>query len=176
MPRNLLNSGVTHMARFQFDSFSVAPQAPMGVIPAGTYTAHITESDVVELKSGNGKGLKLTFEVIDGQFKGRKVWEHLNVIHTNEQAQGIAQSQLSTICRATGVTKLEDTASLHFKPIKITVAIKPASGDYKEGNSIKGYEPANGSTTPTAPATATPSAPAANAAKSSAPAWAKKSA
>ena len=164
------------MARFQFDSSAVAPQAPMGVIPAGTYLAHITESDVVDLKSGNGQGLKLTFEVIDGQFKGRKVWENLNVVHTNEQTQGIAQSQLSAICRATGVNKLEDTGSLHFKPIKITVAIKPASGDYKEGNTIKGYEAANGSApaqhaSPVAP---TPTAPAANTSK--APAWAKKAA
>ena len=166
------------MARFQFDSSTVEPQATMGVIPAGQYTAHITDSDIVDLSSGNGQGLKLTFEVIDGQFKGRKVWEHLNVVHNNEQAQGIAQSQLSAICRATGVTKLEDTASLHFKPIKITVAIKPASGQYKEGNTIKGYDSANGSAPAqhTAPATATPSAPAANAAKSSAPAWAKKAA
>ena len=168
------------MARFNFDSSNVAPQQTMGPLPAGQYLAHITESDVVDLKSGNGQGLKLTFEVIEGQFKGRKVWESLNVVHTNETAQGIAQSQLSAICRATGVIKLDDTAALHRKPIKITVAIKPAQGDYKEGNSIKGYDSATGS----APAqqsfpTAAPAAnaPAAAPAPSkSAPAWAKKAA
>lgn len=170
------------MARFNFDSSTVAPQQTMGVLPAGTYLAHITESDVVDLKSGNGQGLKLTFEVIDGQFKGRKVWESLNVVHTNETAQGIAQSQLSAICRATGVIKLDDTAALHRKPMRITVAIKPASGDYKEGNSIKGYDSASGQAPapqlfPATPAanTAAPAAPAPAASKA-APAWAKKAA
>ncbi len=164
------------MARFNFDSSAVAPQATMGVIPAGQYLAHITESDIVDLKSGNGQGLKMTFEVIDGQFKGRKVWTSLNVVHTNEVAQGIAQSQLSAICRATGVNKLEDTGSLHFKPIKITVAIKPANGDYKEGNEIKGYDAANGVAPAPTPVAQTPAAPAANSSAKAAPAWAKKAA
>ena len=170
------------MARFNFDSSNVTPQATMGPLPAGVYLAHITESDVVDLKSGNGQGLKLTFEVIDGQFKGRKVWESLNVVHTNEQAQGIAQSQLSAICRATGVIKLEDTAALHRKPLKITVAIKPAQGDFKEGNSIKGYDSASGAAPapqlfPRAPRAPAANAPAAAPAPSkAAPSWAKKAA
>jgi len=162
------------MARFQFDASAVAPQAPMGVIPAGQYLAHITDSDIADLKSGNGQALKLTFEILDGQFKSRRVWENLNVVHTNEQAQGIAQSQLSAICRAVGVNKLEDTASLHFKPIKITVAIRPASGDFKESNTIKGFEPSNGVAPVAPPVAANHPAPAANANK--APAWAKKAA
>lgn len=162
------------MARFNFDASTVAPQAPMGVVPAGQYLAHITESDVVDLKSGNGQAMKMTLEILDGQFKGRKVWENLNIVHTNPQAQGIAQSQLSAICFATGVMKLEETASLHFKPIKITVAVRPASGDFKESNTIKGYEPAGGTAPIAAPIAATHPAPAAN--NSKAPAWAKKAA
>jgi hypothetical protein len=170
------------MARFNFDSSNIAPQQTMGPLPAGQYLAHITESDVVDLKSGNGQGLKLTFEVIDGQFKGRKVWESLNVVHTNETAQGIAQSQLSAICRATGVIKLEDTAALHRKPLKITVAIKPAQGDFKEGNSIKGYDSATGaapaqqSFAAAASASNTAAPAAAPAPAKAAPAWAKKAA
>ena len=83
------------MAQFNFDASTVAPQASTGPLPAGTYLAHITESDVQPLKSGNGEGLKLTFEIIDGQIKGRKVWENLNIRHSNEDTQRIAQSQLS---------------------------------------------------------------------------------
>lgn len=170
------------MARFNFDSTNVTPQATMGPLPAGEYLAHITESDVVNLKSGNGQGLKLTFEVIDGPFKGRRVWESLNVVHSNELAQSIAQSQLSAICRATGVIKLDDTAALHRKPMKITVAIKPASGDYKEGNSIKGYDSAAGAAPAQqlfpagAPAANSPAPAPAPAAPKAAPAWAKKAA
>ena len=165
------------MAQFNFDASQVVPQQSSGPLPAGVYLAHIVESDVQALKSGNGEGLKLTFEVIDGQHKGRKVWENLNIRHTNEDTQRIAQSQLSALCHAVNVIKLMDTAALHFKPVYISVTVREAQGQYKANNNIKGYEAAG-----SAPATAlTPVAdspvwPTAEqeAAKSKAPAWARK--
>ena len=173
------------MAQFNFDASQVAPQQSVGPLPAGTYLAHITESDVQPLKSGNGEGLKLTFEIIDGQFKGRKVWENLNIRHTSEDTQRIAQSQLSALCHAVNVIKLMDTAALHFKPVRINVTVREAVGQYKASNNIKGYEAAGGGiSAPVAPATAPTPAPVAEtpawptaeqeAAKSKAPAWARK--
>jgi hypothetical protein len=170
------------MAQFNFDASQVAPQASTGPLPAGVYLAHIVESDVQPLKSGNGEGLKLTFEIIDGQLKGRKVWENLNIRHTSEDTQRIAQSQLSALCHAVNVIKLMDTAALHFKPVRINVTVREAVGQYKASNNIKGYEAAGGSisapaTAPTpAPVAETPAWPTAEqeAAKSKAPAWARK--
>ena len=170
------------MAQFNFDASQIAPQASTGPLPAGVYLAHIVESDVQPLKSGNGEGLKLTFEIIDGQFKGRKVWENLNIRHTSEDTQRIAQSQLSALCHAVNVIKLMDTAALHFKPVRINVTVREAVGQYKASNNIKGYEAAGGgisapATAPTpAPVAETPAWPTAEqeAAKSKAPAWARK--
>jgi hypothetical protein len=170
------------MAQFNFDASQVAPQQSSGPLPAGVYLAHIVESDVQPLKSGNGEGLKLTFEIIDGQFKGRKVWENLNIRHTSEDTQRIAQSQLSALCHAVNVIKLMDTAALHFKPVRINVTVREAVGQYKASNNIKGYEAAGGgisapATAPTpAPVAETPAWPTAEqeAAKSKAPAWARK--
>ena len=170
------------MAQFNFDASQVAPQQSSAPLPAGDYLAHITDSDVQPLKSGNGKGLKLTFEVIDGQYKGRKVWENLNIQHTSEDTQRIAQSQLSALCHAVNVIKLMDTAALHFKPVRINVTVREAVGQYKASNNIKGYEAAGGgigapaaAPTPT-PVAETPAWPTAEqeAAKSKTPAWAKK--
>ena len=170
------------MAQFNFDASQVAPQASTGPLPAGVYLAHIVESDVQPLKSGNGEGLKLTFEVIDGQHKGRKVYENLNIRHTSEDTQRIAQSQLSALCHAVNVIKLMDTAALHFKPVRINVTVREAVGQYKASNNIKGYEVAGAGIS--APATAPTPAPVAEApvwptaeqeaAKSKAPAWARK--
>jgi hypothetical protein len=170
------------MAQFNFDASQVAPQQSSGPLPAGVYLAHIVESDVQPLKSGNGEGLKLTFEIIDGQFKGRKVYENLNIRHTSEDTQRIAQSQLSALCHAVNVIKLMDTAALHFKPVRINVTVREAVGQYKASNNIKGYEAAGGgisapATAPTpAPVAETPAWPTAEqeAAKSKAPAWARK--
>ena len=170
------------MAQFNFDASQVAPQQSSGPLPAGVYLAHIVESDVQPLKSGNGEGLKLTFEIIDGQHKGRKVYENLNIRHTSEDTQRIAQSQLSALCHAVNVIKLMDTAALHFKPVRINVTVREAVGQYKASNNIKGYEAAGGGIS--APATAPTPAPVAEApvwptaeqeaAKSKAPAWARK--
>jgi hypothetical protein len=172
------------MAQFNFDASTVAPQQATGPLPAGTYLAHITESDVQPLKSGNGEGLKLTFEIMDGQFKGRKIWENLNIRHSNEDTQRIAQSQLSGLCHAVNVIKLMDTAALHFKPVRINVTVREAQGIYKASNNIKGYESAGGFSAPAAtpqaptpaPVAETPAWPTAEqeAAKSKAPAWARK--
>lgn len=160
------------MANFSFDASAVAPQVTNGVIPAGTYLAHITESDIRPLASGNGQGLKLTFEIIDGQHKGRRVWDNLNIQHTSETTQRIAQAQLSALCHAVNVIKLEDTSALHYKPVKIKVTVREAQGNYQESNNIKGYESASGAI----PAPATPATSTANAEApvAKAPAWAKK--
>jgi len=160
------------MAHFNFDASAVAPQVSNSVLPAGTYLAHITESDVRPLASGNGEGLKLTFEIIDGQHKGRRVWDNLNIQHNNETTQRIAQAQLSALCHAVNVIKLEDTSALHYKPVRIKVTVREADGKYQESNNIKGYESASGATpAPSAPVAVTAPAPATT---SKAPAWAKK--
>lgn len=159
------------MASIFFDASTVAPQSSSNPLPAGTYLAHVMESSIAPLKTGNGQALKLTLEILDGQFKGKRVWEHLNIQHTNEEAQRIAQSQLSALCHAINVIKLTDTSDLHFKPVKIKVAVREAQGQYGASNNIKGYEQAGGVAQTAAP---TNFAPAAAPAASNAPAWAKK--
>ena len=161
------------MANFSFDASSVAPQITNGVLPAGTYLAHITESDIRPLASGNGEGLKLTLEIIDGQYKGRRVWDNMNIQHTNETTQRIAQAQLSALCHAVNVIKLEDTSALHYKPVRVKVTVREADGKYQESNNIKGYESASGAT-PTHSAQVADTAPATAPTTSKAPAWAKK--
>lgn len=160
------------MANFSFDASAVAPQIINGVLPAGTYLAHVTESDIRPLASGNGQGLKLTLEIIDGQYKGRRVWDNMNIEHNNETTQRIAQAQLSALCHAVNVIKLEDTSALHYKPVRVKVTVREADGKYQESNNIKGYESASGATPTPAPVAVT--APATEPTTSKAPAWAKK--
>ena len=160
------------MAFINFDSTNIAPDTSREPIPAGTYLSHITESDLVSAKSGNGQNLKLTFEVLDGQFKGRKIFETLCVQHTNADTQRIAQAKLSAICHATGLLRVQDSSELHYKPIKLNVTVQPPANGYDAQNRIKGYEAAN-------PAGAYQSqpqqfAPPPAAPASGAPAWAAK--
>ena len=71
-------------------------------------------------------------------FRSRNLWSRLNLHNPSQQAVQIAQSELSSICRAVGVLTLKDTAELHNLPLVISVKQKAdASGELR--NEIKGY-------------------------------------
>lgn len=149
------------MAQLSFDATQVAPQESINPIPAGVYLAQAIESDVRPLKSGMGRSLSITFQVLEGQYVNRKVFANLNIEHRGSaEAERIAQSQLSALCHAVGVLKPQDSSALHMKPVRIRVKIrKDESGQYGDKNEVTGYEAAQGGLPPPAAAAARSPAP-----------------
>lgn len=163
------------MASFNFNAANVAPQQSFAPIPAGSYIAQVVESEIKPTKNGTGQMMNLTFEVLDGQYKNRKVFGRINVVNQSAEAERIGQSQLSALCHATGVMQLQDTVQLHNKPIKIKVKVRvDESGKYDDSNEVTGYEAISGAVQiPAASqqAQAAPAAPSASAAP-----WARRAA
>lgn len=120
-------------------------------MPAGIYQVQVTESEIVDIKSGNGQSLVLTFEVMGGPFENRKLWDRLNIRHTSEQAQSIAQRALADLFIATNTPPSRNSDDLHFKPCLAKVVIVPAKDGYAAKNEIKGYK-ALGNATAATPA------------------------
>lgn len=141
-----------------FDANAVEPSAPREntPLPAGLYTVEITNADVKPLKSGNGTGLSLEFTVIDpAPHAKRKVWQQLNIKHTNSQAEQIGQAELSALCRVVGIPVLEDSDQLFQKILRIRTKVREAQGDYAARAEVAGYEAAGaGVPAANAPATA----------------------
>jgi hypothetical protein len=109
---------------FNFDATKVDPKSEYSPIPVGTYTVMLIDSVWKDTKAGDGRYVKLTFEVADeGDLKGRRIYENLNLVNKNPTAVAIANRKLSAICHAVGVMQLTDTAQLHFKPFKVKVGI-----------------------------------------------------
>lgn len=156
------------MASFSFNAANVAPATAFEPIPAGWYVAQISDSAVNPAKSGKGMRMSLTFDIIDGDFKNRKIFAGLNIQHENPETEAWAQKDLSAICHSVGVIDLKDTAQLHMKPLMINVKVRPASGGYEASNDIKGYKQATAGSAPVG-------GPAA-AANSVTPPWQKKAA
>jgi len=129
------------MALIDFDASTVEPQSDFAPLPTGEYTVIITQSEMKDTKTGSGKYLQLTYQVVDGDFKNRLIFDRLNIQNANETAQQIAQKALSSICRAIGVMHPKDSEELHDKPLVVKVGIRPASGEYGESNIVKGYAP-----------------------------------
>jgi hypothetical protein len=144
-----------------FDPTQVEPASDFDPLPAGKYLAVITESEMKETKAGTGEYLQLTFEIIDGEFKGRHVWARLNLHNPNATAVKIAQAELSSICRAVGVMAPRDSVELHNLPLVITVKCRKRRDIDEITNEIKGYAPKDQSApaSPAATTKTTPSAP-----------------
>jgi hypothetical protein len=123
-----------------FDANQVEPSAAFDPIPAGKYLAMIVESGMEPNKANNGSFLKLIFQVLEGEFKGRQVWARLNLNNPNELAMKIANAELSAICRAVNVMTPQDSVELHNLPMLIKVSCKKRKDSDEITNEIKGYE------------------------------------
>ena len=149
------------MAAIDFNSEEVEPRKAFEAIPAGKYKVVAISSEEKSTKKNDGSYIEFVFEVIEGEYKGRKLWDRLNLNNPNPTAVEIAKQTLSAICRAAGVRHLKDTQQLHDLPLlaKVVAKLDKESGDTR--NEIKGYEmvlssaqPGTGKTTPAKPATA----------------------
>ena len=127
------------MATINFDANEVEPLSGFDPIPAGKYQAIITESEAKATKNGSGTYLQFTFEIIEGEYKGRKIWERLNLANPNAQAVAISRGRLSAICRAVGVMTPRDSIELHNLPLTISVRLRKNQSD-EFVNEISGYE------------------------------------
>jgi hypothetical protein len=121
--------------------FNATDVSPSGFepIPAGRYLAVITDSEMRPTKSGNGEYLQLTFEIIEGPYKGRLLWTRLNIVHPNVTAANIAKAELASICRAVGVLTPQDSTELHNLPLIITVQLQRRNDTGELTNRIRGY-------------------------------------
>jgi hypothetical protein len=137
-----------------FNAHDVEPNAGFDPIPAGKYLAVITATVMKPTKNGKGEYLELELEVVEGPYKGRKVWDRLTLKHPNEQTVQIARGTLSAICHAIGVMKPKDSIELHNLPLVVSVALKKREDTGEPTNVIKGYAKREASAPPRAVATA----------------------
>lgn len=147
------------MAVIDFNSEDAPATTGFDPIPSGDYEAVVTESDYKPTKAGTGHYLKLTFEIIDGEFKGRKLWANFNLDNPNDEAVGIARSQLRQLCEAVNVKHVKDTMQLHNLPVIVRVVKKLDKTRGEEVNEIKKYLSMNGETNSTTTSKPAPNKP-----------------
>ena len=122
-----------------FNANQVEPTSDFEPIPAGKYLAIITESELKPTKSGSGSYLQLTFQILEGEYKGRFLWSRLNLHNANATAVQIAQAELSAICRAVGVLTPGDSVELHNLPLVINVKCRKREDSGDVTNEIRGF-------------------------------------
>jgi hypothetical protein len=140
-------------------------------LPAGWYTATITQAELKDTKAGNGQYIKLRYDITGPSHQGRVVFGNLNIKNPNPKAEEIGRQQLGEIMRAIGLAKVTDTDQLIGGQISIKLEVKN-DAQYGASNEVKGFKSVSGSAAPAAsPASPAAAAPATTKA---APPWAKK--
>jgi hypothetical protein len=134
------------MANLNFNSEGVERPGNFDPMPNGDYPAMISESQMKHPKDPYGTPdaskpmyLELKLTIIDGEFKGRTVFDRLHLNNANETTRKIAKGTLASILDAVGMVSINDSSEMHNKPLIIKVVVKPESGQYSAGNEVKGY-------------------------------------
>jgi len=142
---------MSNLAGYNFNAEEVEPSSSFDPIPAGWYTAIISNSEMKATRDGYGEYLSLTLQIIEGQYENRLVFARLNLKNANDKAVDIARKDLAAICRAVGVMSPQASEELHDIPLMIKVKVRPASGDYEASNDIGGYKAVEGANLTPAP-------------------------
>lgn len=168
------------MAQINFDARNVAPdEGRAGPIPTDWYNMALVESEYgpTEKSSAEAPAMKITavFQVVDGQYKGRKIYHNFNMQNPSEKAEKIGRAQFSALCHAVNVLMCADTVQLHNIPLKGRVKLVPEVKDavgnvqYEAKNEITAFKGYNDPSVQVGTATAAVKAPAAIAPPPTAP-------
>lgn len=152
-----------------YSAAELPPSQSYELIPAGWYTAIITEAELKDTKSGTGQYIKVRYDITGPSSQGRVVFSNINIKNPNAKAEEIGRTDLGNIMRALGLSSVSDTDQLINGHLSIKVDVRPASGEYNAQNEVKGWKSNTGSLPPQPK----PDAPAGAPGKASPP-WAKK--
>lgn len=106
------------------------------VLPQGEYVVQVVESTRKEKDGDITIVLKLL--VMEGQYKGRYVWDTIGIQHTSEKWVAACRRRLGQAMMAFGITKPRDTEEIHFKSMLASVTVREDdSGQVR--NNVKKY-------------------------------------
>lgn len=138
------------MANFGFDisEVEVSERGDFEIMPKGEYTLKATDAELKSTKKGDGKYLSVTFEIVKGQYTGRKVWQNFNVVNPNEKAEQIGREQVAGWARAAGKPNARDSDDLLERSFNCNLDIEKGTGGYSDKNIIKSFLTGESKSTP----------------------------
>lgn len=121
-------------------------------LPTDWYTCQAIEGELQE--KGNGTQLVLTWEVIEGPFEKRRIWQREWAAHSSPGAQDIGQRMIRTLGRALGIARVAAPSDVMFKPVQVRVGLSKKEDGYEQRNEVKGFRPLAAAPAAAAPAAA----------------------
>jgi len=72
-------------------------------LPNDSYTVSLNRVAEKSTKAGNGTMIDVSFQVVDGEFKNRLIWDSFLISHSNPKAAGIGLQRLDSMLKSLGV-------------------------------------------------------------------------
>ncbi|MBQ9811965.1 MAG: DUF669 domain-containing protein [Thermoguttaceae bacterium] len=112
------------------------------VLPPGEYLVEIVSEQADQpLRNGKGTALVFEYQIKDGQYRGQRIRDWLNLGHLDQTARELGQRRLKAIGESVGLSLFNDTRELFNRPFLVVVSLTEFQG--KERNGIEEYRPAN---------------------------------
>ena len=146
------------------------PPADFSPIPAGEYTARVSQIELRNSKSG-GQYLNVRFDITGPEYAGRVVFDMFNIRNQNQTAEQIGRQKLGQLKLATGINS-NDTDHYLGHEVGLKLGVKK-DAEYGDKNTVKSIHSLTGSQPPM-PAPAKPAAAPAARQASAAPPWGRK--
>ena len=108
------------------------------VLPDGKYDVIVLEAKEKTTTKGD-RAIELTFQVLDGQYKERLLWETLNLWNSSDEARKIARERLFSICKACNAPTATSADVLLGRRMQISVGRRMNDFRGKEENHIKAF-------------------------------------
>ncbi len=112
------------------------------LVPSGVYLAIVIESEWRSAKSGDGRYVQTAFQISEGEFKDRVVFDRHHVESASPATVVIATRGLTALCAAVGLPMVDDPARLRNRNLHVTVGVKPRERGGDLVNVIVAYAPA----------------------------------
>jgi hypothetical protein len=108
----------------------------------GHYVARIVDAIVKPYKTGKGRAVFLTWELMDDEYAARKLWSKCTLSHESEKAVKFGRQQFKDICDACGIAgPFKDLTMLYNKPCSIWVRVEEGDGQYPPKNEVGKVKP-----------------------------------
>jgi hypothetical protein len=152
-----------------FNASDYQPRAEVGAVPAGKYLCIAEDTERKNTKNEEAQYLQITWQIIEGEYKGRKIFERLNLwkaqggdwVRRTDDAGTIAGQTMSGILMALGIATIRNHEELRGKKAFLKVKVRK-SEEYGDSNDVQNHYPASGATPAAAPVSAPPAAPTGN--------------
>lgn len=113
-------------------------------LPPNKYSAMVTNTVIKDNSQNTGKCLKVEWLITGPTHVGRKIFQNINVRHSNAQTEQIGQQELAELKEAVGITGvMNDSTELHNKPVTIKLKIRPARDKVEGKPELGQYEAEN---------------------------------